>query len=80
MVTQKKNLATWGTVGILLVLGLFIGAVVWGATRREKLRFNNYTDPIFPDSGVYVTQYWPRTAGQLGENIFSGFPQYPTAY
>ncbi len=70
----------------VLLLGLVAGLVAMLVLTgrfdkgREPLRFNTYREPIFPDGGRYVSQYWPRTAGQLGEHIFSGHPQYPTAY
>ena len=62
-----------GLVAMLVLTGRFDKA-------SEALRFNTYREPIFPDGGRYVSQYWPRTAGQLGEHIYSGHPQYPAAY
>ena len=64
----------------LFVLAVAVVAMMTGCRQREGLRFNRYSDPIYPDGGQYVSQYWPRTAGQLGEHVFSGHPQYATAY
>ena len=75
---KKKTFSVPTSVVICAILFLVI-AMSWNVTKRENLRFNNYTDNIFPDKRAYTTQYWPRV-GQLGECPFSGYPAYPTAY
>ena len=75
----QKN-CFFALVCIGLVFLLVGGLVSSGSPSRESLSFVNYTDPIFPDGEVYLTQYWPRVGGQLGQNIFSGYPQYFKAY
>ena len=70
---------------VLLLLGLslvlmLVPSLLALQEAREHLSFVNYTDPIMPDGEVYLTQYWPRAGGQLGQNIFSGWPQYFKAY
>lgn len=72
-------MASWCLfVGAFIFLALAF--VFYNTPQRENLQFVNYTDPIFPDGQVYVDQYWPRTGGQLGQNLFTGWPQYFKAY
>ena len=65
---------------LVAVLVVILFWMIFPGSSRESLQFVIYTDPIFPDGAIYETQYWPRTGGQLGQNIFSGWPQYFKAY
>lgn len=71
----------WGLVGSTIVL--FFILVLGGNKKcrsRELIKFTNFTDPIFPDPQNYLDEIWPRTGGQIGQNMFSGWPQYYKAY
>jgi len=71
----------WGLVGT--TISLFFILVLGGNKKcrsRESIKFTNFTDPIFPDPQNYLGVIWPRTGGQLGQNMFSGWPQYYKAY
>jgi len=71
----------WGLAGTTFVLFLIL--LVGGNRKcrsRESIKFTNFTDPIFPDLQHYHDNIWPKTGGQIGENMLSGYPQYPKAY
>jgi len=71
----------WSLVGT--TIALFFILVLGGNKKcrsRESIKFTNFTDPIFPSPHNYLDEIWPRTGGQLGQNMFSGWPQYYKAY
>ncbi len=71
----------WGLAGTAFALFLILVLGGNGKCRsRESIRFSNFTDPIFPSPQNYQDTIWPRCGGQLGENMFTGWPQYPKAY
>ena len=71
----------WSLAGAAVALFLI---VIYGANggcrSREPIIFTPFTDPIYPSPPNYLEHIWPRTGGQLGENLFTGWPQYPKAY
>ena len=71
----------WGLTGTTIVIFLILLLGENGKCRsRESIKFTNFTDPIFPSLQNYQDNLWPRTGGQLGENLLTGYPQYPKAY
>ena len=71
----------WSLVGT--TIALFFILVLGGNKKcrsRESIKFTNFTAPIFPSPHNYLDEIWPRTGGQLGQNMFSGWPQYYKAY
>ena len=71
----------WALVGT--TLAVFLILALGGnkkSSSRESIKFTNFTDPIFPSPPDYLDAIWPRTGGQLGQNMFSGWPQYFKAY
>ena len=55
-----------------------LGALEWD---RRHFPMQHYREPIYPGhfSKKYHLEYYPRTNGKLGDHIFSGYPQYPSA-
>lgn len=54
-----------------IFLGVLILVVILCLLRKDS---EGYLEPIFPDMSNYMKGYWPRTNGQLGETLFSGWP------
>ena len=70
----------WSLVGTTMAIFLILLQGSNGKCSRESLKFTKFTDPIFPNPENYLETIWPRTGGQIGENMFSGWPQYFKAY
>ncbi len=69
----------WGLAGTVLILFFILVLKRNGkCISRESIKFTNFTDPIFPSPQNYQDNIWPRR-GQLGENLFTGWAQYPQA-